>query len=792
MELLYVLLIIICVIIFYKCIKYIFRNSNKIYHYKDLYNEDIKEHYRENIDTNARLRYDKYNFIDDITYYKNLIITQNDILNNFKSSSSGVNPYLKSIKGIYHYIEYSDYMEVLKLNTKPTEREDVEKDFKNNLTLYMHNTEDISDNIKIYYKYYIDSQEVNNIYLLIFLNDNDSSILKFTDLRGRELLNLKYNSYENTSLVQDNSFKLKDCSIDIQKKLYKLPPDVTKINRKSENLIYKSLNSRLLIGPVDSSNAITIDGISSNGVIGSQQQQEEEGDDINNVASDKLIGQRVFLYGINKDTDLYYLDEKKAFQNVNINPVFTYNGKSNYRPHSFYLYGSISSVEGEPYCRYDRSFLHKLHIDDPSVENKAFVKFEDVHDINDINILKKHILENNYTYLYNSYNSYIYLSDNHNIYIKLLIKNTTIENDQYNTTYNNIIYSGKFPSSNIHAASKCDNEAIKKSLETQEIPDTLLESIFDYFQIYIGYINVDRLETSGKKIHTQYDLKLQLITNKNNNEYNKHFIDLYNLRYNSNRIDFNYITNKVLSPFNSISYNIKMKYYIDYSNNLFKRNDNQYDYLELIDDQPPAFKFINTINRMNNDINNIFNIISHRREEGEEGDEGEEGEEGDDKIMYQNYGPCFNNKSIQSVKSCITNKYRNGILGKPHSEETIYNIILVTDKDEYCWGFFILPKDVEGISHFDLKSNNYIKHIKYYPLIIPPDYRNNISDFYNNIDLKSIHTKGEEGEEGEEGGKDGEGGEGGEDGKDKEGGKDKEEGEGGKIKNTLLFLKRHF
>ena len=754
MELLYIFLIIICIVIFYKYIKYLFRDSNKIYHYDDLYGKDNdKEHYA-NIKT--KTRYNKLNIISDITHYKNLILTQNDVLDNFNLKGNYSDKHLDVIKGIYYYIKYDDYMEFLNIHTSDT----ISSMFKKKL-MFTHqnmndetfknvNDETFKDIIHIYCKYYRDSQGYK-IYLLLFLEDTGGKIdgkkdgkkdgkiegkhenkdktytIIFTDLFGNEILRLKYQSNDNSTSVKNNTFNLKDCSEDIYKQLL-VDKSVHDIDK---NLIYNSLNAQLNIKPTNGNNNIGI---------------------FDNMYSSQIKGRNLFLYGINKNTDLYHLEnvnDNKIFKRNTMEPIFTHKEFDGLKPHSFYLYGNIFPDDnGEPYCSYDRSFLDKLNVKEEEKE-ESFIRANYIKEnIKDITkILKKYILENNFTYLYSSYNSYIYLSDKYNMYIKLLINNENIQND-FSPTYNKVKYTGRPGSNQKHKSMDSCNDVINNSLSSGDyINDSILESIFTNFQIYIGYINIERFNKDNKdnkdnndEITTQGDLKIKLINiynNKNNpnNINNPNFIDLYNLHYDKERITFKNITTGADS-FGEKKYNVKMNYYLTgkAGKRIFK--DIKYDYYELSTKKFPVFKFKN-LNISTMDIDNIFDIIHNDIEEEEE-------EEEVVNPYYDTYGSCFQNSNVAEVRSCFEKTYNNNILGDKRNKNysnNITSIITETNPDKYCWGFFILPEDLKGISKFDIKSNNYVKDIIYYKLIIPRKYQDNPMEFYNNIDRSSIEKK---------------------------------------------------
>ena len=721
MELLYILLIIVGILCFFHSIKYIFRDTNRLYHYQEDYQDDSKEdkkvkEHMTTLDAGTRsiMRYNIENTTMNIKEYHTILLSNMNILENIDGNEAS--DYESSeLLGIYNYIDINDYAQFVKLhpmnrNDKSNKsHDDIITGLISTLSNILSNDTTTSwqpENITVYYKYSNSDDNKGNcneyndkIHLLIFNNiksQNDTSEEYYNIYVTDYLWNMKYSLKYKNNMHTDagDSFNLKLMNDNIYKKL--LNKSVSKISKK---ILYSSLNAFVDIKKPDYRNADY---------------------DTDEPSSDSTNGQ-LFMYGINRYHESYYIDKKMIFRNIDLSPKF------NNHPHSLYLHYKNTAPDV-----FDRWLQENDSDSDSDIMN-----IYEIDDLRDNNSLNK-IFDGTFTLLHETDNNLIYINNKYNTYIKLILKNDSVNRDTNNNSvgffrYNDMDltfdmnYKKDYKSNMSNMSNpmpintqndmsimeeeeeeyendydieirKAENEkmVIEKVLENakdvgpgdeSDYNHNYLNVLFSEFNIYVGYINYPI--KSVKKSHGPPEQYISLdraellnYINDNKNNYKRGFIDLYRLCFNSGVVSFMYMdehmsvnTDSIMSP----------------------------------PPRPP--------------INIKYNMIQYFE---------------DNEIEYKVYTyPA--NTNIRDIIS-FSNKKLELSYGKLLMGSSIYNITTKLDKVPLCIGFIV--------DSFNDINDNIPTDIKYTPLMVPDRYSNKYDLHYyiNNI----IVHNGEGEEVGEE------------------------------------------
>ena len=703
MELLYILLIIIGILCFFHCVKYIFRDTNRLYHYQEDY-VDQKDHFTDIDDkTRSITRYNMLNPTMKIEEYHTIILSDMNILQNC-TPALPANPTSESQKilGIYNYIKLEDYAQFLKLHPNAHDDSNISKklptdiinDLINKLSNIAHNHKSTSwkkENISLYYKYSNDKRcpeagyrtgitTGDKIHLLIFnhhsATDTEHSA---TDTEHSATDPEHYNVYitdwlgvRGYSLSPGNdSFNLKLMNDNIYKKL--LSNDVIDI---SDKLVYSSLNTYLDISSP-----------------GNSAKQPHAG----------ALHGSLFMYGINRYHESYYVDKKKKFKKIDLSPKF-----SN-KPHSLYLHKKTPEGKNSVF---DRWVLEKDNDDMMEVH-----KIENIRNIRKNQTLQK-IFDGNYTLLHETDNHLIYLNDKYNTYIKLILNDKSVKSNTKNNSlgffrYNDmdltfdIDYKHDFgmvgppnskkmtPEEEEEGEDEYDLEMRSEQHEKKAIENSLMKTkethtfdnikkylsvLFKEFNVYVGYINPDKCIPGSFSTMRKKDF----ISHINNNNRNG-FIDLYRLCNSKNVVSFMYMDNDMSVNTGKKSSAPDRRPLIDLKYNMtmyFDDNDIEYK----------VYKYPSQLN--------LSDIIK---------------------------------QTPNKPSNIDTAKLFKLVQGKKKSGKSVYDISTELDKNPNCVGFVV---ESGNINDNDPNNNNN-NNIKYTTLTIPPNYTNqyDFDDYLNTITI---------------------------------------------------------
>ena len=466
MELLYLLLGIIGLLCFYYCVKYIFRDTNKQYYYKDIYpKSEIIEH----LEIQPTMPYD-YTPISDIDEFDTIIISDINNLKHLPRREKAAILTTRKYIGIYNKISIYELTCMIHLN--PINREsdfDVTETRKQLLSkLNFAGAKPKPNDFKIYYK--TPDEVESDIIILVFQTHQENNYTLFiTDYTVADKKKSVTHHGARVSGEEGKHINIVNENDQIYKDMF-----ISNVQNISKKHLYSTFRFNIIITPSHTTDTGTgIDDTSS--------------DMIDDVVSEGAF----FMYGLNKNNEMY---------NVTDNNYTMYNLYTRFeqKPSTIFIEDNFSNkITG----KYDNQRLENAI----QTEIKDFMYFS-IHDkkANEIiksikNTFDKILVLGEYTFYKSTNNSFIYLNDKFNSYIKFTLKNKFVSKlplEKKNDVLN-------FPNIDNDIDEKLKNE------KTEEM-STFMQNKFNYDTV-LGKV----LNTSENTIHTTI--------NEYNNALNTHF-----------------------------------------------------------------------------------------------------------------------------------------------------------------------------------------------------------------------------------------------------------------------------
>ena len=413
MELLYLLLGVIGLLCFYYCVKYIFRDTNKQYYYKDIYpeSEKIIEH---QTDIQPSPYYD-FTPISDIDEFDTIIISDIDNLSQFEMGahlgrgSAGLIEYL----GIYNKISIYELTYMIHLNPIYNDSDMTVDATKSQLITNLHiegGAKHKQDELTIYYK--IPDGNLKYVKILVFTKikgqDNYTSFITDYKVAGTKQL-LYHTSVTEAKLHHIN---IKDENTKIYK--YMIVKDVLNISKKH---LYSTFRFKIKITPAHSGGKgqSKDKGKGQDKGKGKGQGKGNEHVDVSAMTTAITSGE-CYMYGLNKYNEMYTVTNNK-YKKYNIYTQF------DHKPSTIFIGDHLSNTLNG---LHDRPVLNDIiHQHFPPFNYAHLDEFKAPEIISKLagGLEGQVYVLGDYRFYKSTNNSFIYLNNNFNTYIKFTLKN---------------------------------------------------------------------------------------------------------------------------------------------------------------------------------------------------------------------------------------------------------------------------------------------------------------------------------------------------------------------------------